>query len=1320
MLKYYISLLTAMSIICCAKGQAESSGLTLEVKFDGAKKIQIGGKTVSAEGPFAAGADGINGLAFGSAQGISLPASSLCGNSGTLMFSFLLKSAKPENTLAPRYLLTLRGAARQFIGFYYIPSNGKKLGFAFKDYVSPTGSGSRGDLKFDKWHQAVCTWDGRSVKFYLDGMLEAETPQPFEAKFPESSKLYIGPFIDGYIDPAPWKEDNCLISELKVYDRALSQAEIMTAAGKETVAPGLKYKNFLRVPKVENPPLLDGEGDDAAWQKASSFVTLVNSYAPSESFALPGNNPLFCHDGKNIYVRFQTLFPAGAKIVKGEKRSDTLEPEVWGDESFELYFAIAGQIYRFAGNIAGGFCESLNGNSKFNGNWEYKSSLKMRIDDSQVWTAEISLPFKTIGLDNPAEAEVKTNACRTLRGLDKLGVTSLAGDGGYANKDNFVTLKISGAGDSAQINTLKDPNYGTLEQKVSVFSAAGSNFLYSAKLLSSQGAAPEITLLDKEYHADAGKIAVNELSARIDTACYDRLLFQVHDKKDMSLLMLQLAPFKILEDYVAVTPIFSAEKIILTPRYSLVKGKAGNNETRLELAAPDGKIIFETAVSSDVPVNSFFARGNPAGNYRADIFSVIDGKKIVFSSKTFHYSGVGQWENQPKKNIVLKPFEPLKAVCRDHKLEISVWGRKYIWENSVLPSGISALGKDVLSSAALTIGGVAVKSAGLKLTSASQDRAEFSGASENSDYSLTQDSWMEYDGVLWNKIRLTAKENLGAVKLAVKIPEEEAKFIHAAAAGFGGGGGFTSPLDKDMRINFYPTVWTGGQERGLSWFAESRAEWRTTDKTPVKMLKSNKECLLEITFADNLAKGQSIPLDFGFVATPVKPLPKNYPLNTFNFMFGADKNEAPPKAPVSANVIMPSDGGCGECFYDLPEDQPQPSKSMREMEKHRDFSEKNHALPVPYQAGMFVSDDYQAARDNLSEWRLAPENTLSYERDGRKVSFYWLCPASKTALDFYVWKTAQMVKAGKLRGLYFDFGPAYHCGNKLHGCHDRYPLLAKREFYKRIAEILAENNSGEYTIIVHNSEAVQMPVFTFATHFYNGEGLRQMSSDVFHNGKDLLDHYSISDFASEHSSLPWGVTCSVYVPTDPLLPQFGGDKEDGGPQELYRFRMTKAALAGTLIHNTIPAITRLHYGYFNKLVRFYDNFKVPDAEFMPYWRNQGFVKVEKGKDVYVSFYRHSDKKQLLAVISHVSKEHLDQEAVIEFNLPALGLKKISSANELFTGPDPEYAKLLKEKNPSRNPVKLGDFGVELTGSDSNKLFLKLKHHSVALVKIQAE
>ena len=634
----------------------------------------------------------------------------------------------------------------------------------------------------------------------------------------------------------------------------------------------------------------------------------------------------------------------------------------------------------------------------------------------------------------------------------------------------------------------------------------------------------------------------------------------------------------------------------------------------------------------------------------------------------------------------------------------------------------------VLSSAALSINGTAV-TAPLTITKSMPNRVELTGQLTAAGYELTQNAWLEYDGVLWNRINVTARENLSGVKLKLVIPATMAKFYHATGAGFGMGGRRTETLDKDVALQFWPVLWIGNQEQGLTWFAESNAAWKTADATPLRIVKDKAQTSLEITFADKLDKGQEIRLEFGLLATPVKPLPKNYPLNVFGDSFGMHLNPKAPQAPIIAVPLQPDVLYAG--FFDLPLDGPQPSIEMKKVIAGVRKGHDCNVMSIPYEAAMIIPEEYPEVKDNILEWQAVPASHISYKAQGKDYKWFMTCPASGAA-DYFVYRFRGLVKEAGLEGAYFDFGVAWTCANRYHGCTGGYGILAKREFYKRIAGVLADANQGNYTIVVHNSESVQIPTFTFVTHFLNGEGLRQMSSGVFHQGKDLLDHYTIADFAAEHSSLPWGITSSVYCPADPLIAQFGGDKEEGGPntpQELYRFRMTKAVMAGTLIHNTIPSSSRLHYGWFYKVIRFYDAFKVPQAEFMPYWRNQDYVQVRQGKDVYVSFYRHPEKKEILAVIAHVSKEHLDQEVEIQFDPAKLGFNKLTAATELLTGPDPDYehlytavpdTKWYDENGRWRLAVKLGDFGVTFNGLENNRIKLTLKHHSVALVKIQGE
>ena len=245
-----------------------------------------------------------------------------------------------------------------------------------------------------------------------------------------------------------------------------------------------------------------------------------------------------------------------------------------------------------------------------------------------------------------------------------------------------------------------------------------------------------------------------------------------------------------------------------------------------------------------------------------------------------------------------------------------------------------------------------------------------------------------------------------------------------------------------------------------------------------------------------------------------------------------------------------------------------------------------------------------------------------------------------------------------------------------------------------------------------------MPAMNFATMLFNGEHIRQASSLMFHNGKDLLDNYGVEMFASELSSLPFGLTNAVYLPADVLLPQYGGGQEK---PELYVFRMTQAGLAGTLPHNTMLAQDRVHYGLLDKVFRIYESFGVPAAKFHGYWYHP--AAVTGAQDIYVSCYTTADSPRVLAVISHLSKSHDDQEFEVTFDWNRLGIATpLPHATERLTAPDPEYQELYriraeKHVDARRAPLDLGDFGCEILDWDGTTLRLRLKHHCFALVEL---
>ena len=1246
---------------------------------------------------------------FGSRFGIGIPAASLNEKQGTIFCRF--KMSKPrKNFTDPRYFLTLRGANSLWIGFCFYPGT-------FKLYSTFTYIGqehciaTRNELNPDTWYDAICTWDGAKVRFYLDGIPQGEQEQAVTVSFPESSRLYLGPFA---VDTRAWQENDIMISKAAVYNKVLKFEDIVPAGNNNSAAG----QSCLSIPKIKTPPQISGSFDDGKWANASSFVALRDGQQPNESLGYPPSQVFFSYDKDNLYLAFSSLFPPLAQIIKGNDKVDK-NSDVWADESFEFYVHKEKDIYRFAGNVAGGSTESLNNSSAFRGPWVYKSSLRMQIDNCELWQGEIAIPFKTIGMAAPVDGKtLKVNFCRTWRCLDAEGLTSLAGTASYNDTAHFVTLKFSDKAAVFQELRHNNPNYGALKQEVKICAPATGDYSYGIYLNDSRGRVPPEKLVEKRFAALPHKNTLLSIDENISSSYFDSLQFVFKDLAGNRTLMQQTVPFRLSDDYLTVKPAFSYGKLWVFAKYSRLRNKIGER-TPLVFTLRDatGKRIALATIKSDEPFQVNFDRDNRSGVYKAILSSAIDGKDVVHTAKEFYYPGRSDFDRpQFTAEKILPPFIPITVTGKKNDFSIAVWGRTYQWAGTLFPASITSHKQPLLSAPVeLLIDGKSITDCRSNLTRFSPARCEISGQAASSKYHVGLNSWIEYDGLLWNDLKISARKDLPAIALQITMPEKTAPYLHVAKGGFGSDGSLTAAVGLSREISFAPVIWLGAQEQGLIWFAETAGTWRTKKDNPIRIVRENGNVVMTITLADALPRGAVMDLSFGLMATPIKPLPANYPLNIFADPFAAKHNQSRPHAPISETILILGDLDIGHGFFDLPL-QSSEKKDLARLNRDTAEAHKNHTKAIPYMDPVMFPDEYPTATAYRDEWLRMPQGFLNYYADGKKHDMWWDCPASKGA-DYFIQQTKELLKKSDIDGMYFDFGPALKCNNPIHGCHDRYPILAMRNFYRGIAEAFVNAGKSDYRIVIHTSDTLQVPTLSFVTHNFNGEHFRQLSSNTYHDGKDILDRLTIDDWASEFSSLPFGVTCATYMATDPLIKEFGGGKEES---ELYIFRMTKAFLAGSLVHNTIPSSSRGHFGLFDKLVRIYDGFEVSKATFIPYWNNNGIFKTEKGNDIYVSAYQHHAGRELLLVVSHISKQHQDQEVVIAVDPSRLGWKKITAAEEMLTRDDPDYPRLLPETNRTRIPVKPGDFGVKFKGLDGNRLNLVLKYHSVALIRITGE
>ena len=1258
-----------------AFAQAAFGGLTLDEDFGGRE--------------LALGPEG---------SGWAANAATLVGvNRGSIFFDVRFSTPDPAY-MRQRTVMSLRTASRLTVGFFSYGNN--TLQFTFGD----------GDRRFlhtfsekierERIYRLGVTWDGDVVRIYRDGraIISALQPQAFKPGIVR--KLYLGPYADGWFRISPWSKD-VFISRLRVWNEARTPADVAEEAGivfkplAEDVAPR------LTVPQLSEgvaAPSIDGRLDDAAWKRAGSMPQLIRGNFTGKSGQLPPHGFRLAYDAKNLYLGAFTHFPPHDPIVEGLLRVDGQEPEAWGTESFEFWLECGGHRFRFTANAAGGTSESRDGKKPWNGEWKYADSKEMKIDDSILWQCEAAIPWKTLGMDGPPKADARTrlNFARTwtlstLGGFSSLDLTGR----GYSDVKTWPEVDFAPAV-SFRLSKRTDPSSGGYRQESEISAPRKAKVRYTLSLARLDGSLAPMPLYSREGVLTAGETVNDLVDVRTDVPGYDALLHVL--EADGKTLMREIVPYALNPELFAVTPLLLAEKVRVTPKKPL------SGEFRL--VAPDGSVKDRKDASAGEAVFAF-PRSNAAGTWRVEFSG--DGKAA--GVKTFSYPGVGEWERQDfHEDWVLPPFTPLRSAVEKEGLAVSLYARDYAWRKSLLPSRVKTLGDEMFAEPpALLVGGEPAACASFAVVSNAPHRAALEASGGNGKVDVALQGWIEYDGLQWNDVKVTPRAPNLSLQVRYVLKPAFAKYLHAAS-GSGWGAKRTMALAEGRQtLGDFPILWTGNEEKGWTFFYETRDGWDAVAKRTYDLEKTGDRLTVTVDIARKLPAGKTFEFSFGFQATPVRPRAANYPFDIVGWSWVAPMIRPGRRPTCDAVYLFAKGGDLGSFFGD--QDTDDGRKTEAAMTRALAACEGTGVRPMFYTASRFLSVRYPEVAAYIPEWMFKPEVAMDYSHTGHFV--YDCCPTTK-ASDFFMWRFRDVLRRHPgMKGIYLDFGVVHPCSNRDHGCRSKTPILGMREFYRRLAVVQLEAGIKEPLTVIHNTDCVQVPAVSFVTHLVNGEHIRQASSPILHNKKDILDSYGLEMFACELSTLPFGISNSAYMPFDELSKVNGGDE---GVED-YTFRMTRASLAGTLAHGSIQCTWRNHYGIFDKLVRAYERFGADKADFIGYWRHP--AAVADAQDVYVSCYVKDGKA--LAVVSHLGKPHVDQTPVITFDWAKLGVTPPTKAVDVMTAPDPEYDELFARRAKARIPVsrvslKLGDFGTKVESFDGKTLKLRLPYHTFSLVE----
>lgn len=622
-------------------------------------------------------------------------------------------------------------------------------------------------------------------------------------------------------------------------------------------------------------------------------------------------------------------------------------------------------------------------------------------------------------------------------------------------------------------------------------------------------------------------------------------------------------------------------------------------------------------------------------------------------------------------------WTPVKTEQEDGCFSVSVWGRTYRFDHSLLPTEIITAGRSVLS-------------APMEL------KAEFGGTvgewhdfwylvTEESEESVTvlvsancenvianATVTIEFDGFVKTELRLmnhgtfgygmvTPKVRLTGLSLNVSVAAESSTLFHywpnAKNSIAVGTNVINAGATETVVFPFKPYVWTGWEDGGLGLFCgESEKGFELDDSERcIEVEKAAESTNITLHFLDHTPcewaeKGEDkwsetvnpLTYCFGFQATPVKPLPEQreeYYKRMHAIWTGTPQSRRHPyHGEIYRSDYVEKCAEAGVKWLILHEEWTviQNYGRPQDEEKFKQFVEKCHRLGMKvmvyfgYEYSSLVpefnrrADDYLIKTTNGSYgggWQRTP-----YQRD------FMVCYRGGYS-DEMIRRVEHVMDDYGVDGIYTDgtFVP-WECANESHGCgwrdregalHICYPVLAVREHVKKLYRAIHKRGG---ILDTHQSSCCMMPTLSFCDSYYDGENIQ----GLLQNHPEAM---TTDSFRAEFYGRNLGIPCN-----------FIAYSANGYPMSF--------PAAFSLVHDVFPRPSQIwDLPYMAKIWEIFDKYSLNEAEFAPYF-SQREVMVDQA---VVSLYRGADT---VAAVYDVTPGR----ETAQFHAPGF-----SKAEDLFSG-----------------------------------------------------
>ncbi len=1103
----------------------------------------------------------------------------------------------------------------------------------------------------ETWHRIDATWDATHMGLYVDGKFANRIELPNVAMpSMEGARFYLVP-ITRDNPPSHLAADRTYIDEVEIHRGVLTDQQIFAAyTAQHAAMAGDVPPPMLSVPRLSGAVTIDGSLDEAAWANAGRvpILTDIRSTFPHSRQA----HAALCWDDANLYIGLQSDRRPGALRAEATERDGA----VWEDDAFEVFLSPGEEprtdFAHFIFNAAGTIFDSVGPAKDFNANVRIATS-----QSANAWTAEVAIPFADLGLDAPAEGAIlRANLCRDWPQEPPARPTytdwAYTGPSFTDNPERFGRLVLGGEGPGARIEVGPGLSSGTLSVTSGAAPGATLNVSVTADQVQVFG---ETAALDAPRTIAAplrdvsNGVLVATVTSADGTALADyRTRFMV--REPIAVDYLPRVAEEMLGLQVDLRNLEDAWKTAV---------KAGGATLQVDVAGPGGYATSDRWPVEGLGLSAEMPLEFRDGTYEFTWALSATGMPEPLVATTQMEKPPTPWMGA-EVGVSDEVLEPWTALEYEGASTVRCWNREYDFDGP-LPSAISAAGEPILRGPiTLTLrtaaGEGALHETSREVVAQADSRAEFRGEGAFGELGVpvSWESWMDYDGLAWTSFTIDVPEGgLAVEELTMRIPlrPEIVEYIR---------GERKSPNRTQWdgalwESHFQPYIWVHDETEGFCYITQQEANWVYPQDQPAVRVIGGDDAAIELhIIAQPVTAGEPLTYQFGFQATPIKPLVEDW--RAWNW------GTYQPIERQTAHVYMSADAAWAGLWA---------PGNLEQLAKHE--TERDElGIRTFYYGTTSCTPNNNPTYDLFSSLWYCSYPAQYGPYDGKRNSPLWrdptpdyyqmpVCNGCTSLGDYQVWTMQELLDQVGPEGIYTDCDSMWPCENASHG-HGftdqfgksgvTYPVLEHRALSKRIATVVrhtrGEGGQRGYWM-THTHSKLTVPIHGFADFFYPGE---QYTHNLYNNDWFYVDDLDPTAWRAELSSYPSGV---AHI----FLPEFVRGSKRAEDRDRPELAESLFAMCATSDVNCSAAY--LERGAVAEHWAVREAAGIADAEFVGYWREDCPVEALTERALASAYLR--DDTVVIAITNRLPDA---ADVSVRIDVQALRLTAGATATDLRT------------------------------------------------------